>query len=801
LKKTPTLTHWGAYQVTVEGGKLVAVTPVDEDASPSTIGQSLLDTPTHRVRITRPMVRSGYLKSGRPGPTEARGSEPFVAVDFPTAYRLAADALRNVKEIHGNRAIFGGSYGWASAGRFHHAQSQIHRFLTLFGGFTSSRNSYSMGALEVILPRIICSLADLHSRMPSWNEVARNTRIVLAFGGLALKNTQVNVGGVSRHTAAAGMQRCAEAGVRFVSFSPIADDMPSIATPEWVPLRPNSDTAIMLAMAHTLIKESLVDIDFVTKCCTGYDRLRNYILGCEDGCTKTPEWASALSGVPADKIRSIAREIAVNPSLILVSWSVQRGDHGEQPIWMAVALAAMAGSMARPGCGVGIGQNCINSLGHAGAYLPAGALPQGRNPVEAFIPVARISDMLLNPGATFDYDGCSYRYPDIRLVYWAGGNPFHHHQDLGKLVRAWRKPETIIVHEPYWTPLARFADIVLPCATMLERNDIGVGMNDGAIVAMKRAIPPPNGVPSDYAIFSALASHLGFGDAFTERRDEEQWLRWIYARTQERCAARGLSLPSFEDFWSSGIFSVPADPPSHPLCAELRENPEQGRLTTPSGKVELFSETIASFGYDDCPGHPAWIEPVEWLGADLARRFPLHLISNQPKTRLHSQLDFGRTSAEAKVKGREPCELSPAEAQRRGIASGDLVRIYNDRGACYSAAIVNEGLMPGIIKLSTGAWYDPLIGGDPDSICLHGNPNTLTRDAGTSRLAQATTAHSCLVEVEKVDPTTVPVARPHEPPIILESSYVRSNRASDSLRRGHLDLDEGESTAKVRSSD
>jgi biotin/methionine sulfoxide reductase len=744
------------------------VTPIDEDASPSAIGQSLLDTAAHRVRITRPMVRSGYLESGRPGPTAARGSEPFVAVDFPTACRLAADALRNVKETHGNRAIFGGSYGWASAGRFHHAQSQIHRFLTSFGGFTSSRNSYSMGALEVILPRIICSLDHLYARMPSWNEVARNTRVVLAFGGLALKNTQVNVGGVSRHTAAAGMRRCAEAGVRFISLSPIADDTSAIVAPEWLPLRPNSDTAIMLAMAHTLIVESLVDIDFVTRCCTGYDPLRDYILGCKDGCTKTPEWASALSGVPADKIRSVAREIALNPSLILVSWSVQRGEHGEQPIWMAVALAAMAGSMARPGCGIGIGQNCINSLGHAGAYLPAGAFPQGKNPVETFIPVARIADMLLNPGATFDYDGRAYQYPDIRLVYWAGGNPFHHHQDLGKLVRAWRKPETIIVHEPYWTPLARFADIVFPCATMLERNDIGAGMSDGAVVAMKQAIPPPNGVPSDYAIFSALASHLGCGAAFTEHRDEEQWLRWIYASTQERCAARGLTLPRFEDFWSAGIFYVPADPPSRPLCAELRENPERGRLATPSGKVELFSATIASFGYDDCPGHPAWIEPVEWLGADLARRFPLHLISNQPNTRLHSQLDFGRTSTAAKVKGREPCELSPAEAQRRGIASGDLVRIYNDRGACYSAAIVNEGLMPGVIKLSTGAWYDPLIGGDPDSICLHGNPNTLTRDVGTSRLAQATTAHSCLVEVEKVDPLTIPLARPHEPPLILE---------------------------------
>lgn len=774
---TFTMTHWGAYRVRTTGGRLTAIEPFPGDKSPSPIGQSLLDTRDHPVRITRPMVRSSFLQEGLAADSSRRGTEPFVAVDWPVAIALAANALDQIKSDHGNAAIYGGSYGWASAGRFHHAQSQVHRFLKMFGGYADSRNTYSMGAMEVILPHILTDFEDLFARMPSWDAIAQHTEVVLAFGGLALKNTQVNVGGVARHSALQGMEKCAAAGVRFVNISPIADDVTPLVSPDWVSLRPNSDTAVMLAIAHVLIKENRVDHDFVERCCVGFPKLRDYILGITDGVEKDPVWASALSDVPTETIEHLAREISSKRSLILVSWSVQRGEHGEQPIWMAVALAAMAGSLGKPGGGVGIGQNSVHALGHAGAYLPAGSFPQGENPVKDFIPVARIADMLLNPGQRFDYNGQSLRYPDIHLIYWAGGNPFHHHQDLGRLVRAWRKPKAVIVHEPYWTPLARFADIVLPCATMLERNDIGVGLNDGTLVAMKRAMPAPGLAMSDYEIFSQLADKLGFGDLFTEGLDEAQWLRRIYAATQERCAQRGVTLPDFEEFWTEGTFILPPDPALPPVCAELRENPETKPLPTPSGKVELYSEKIASFGYDDCPGHPAWLEPEEWLGSALAQRFPLHLISNQPSTRLHSQLDFGRTSLKGKIDGREPCELNPSDAKARNIQSGDLVRIHNDRGSCISVATLNDRLKPGIIKLSTGAWYDPSIPGDSKSTCLHGNPNVLTRDKGTSRLAQATTAHSCLVEVERIENVSVPEPRPHAPPSIVDGQDLAARLA------------------------
>jgi biotin/methionine sulfoxide reductase len=199
------------------------------------------------------------------------------------------------------------------------------------------------------------------------------------------------------------------------------------------------------------------------------------------------------------------------------------------------------------------------------------------------------------------------------------------------------------------------------------------------------------------------------------------------------------------------------------LLQAFRADPERARLPTPSGRIEIGSSAIDGFGYDDCPGHPAWLEPAEWLGAPLAKRFPLHLVANNPTTRLHSQLDVGAFSQSAKVQGREPIRLHPADAARRGIRSGDVVRVWNDRGSCLAGAVVTVAVRPGVVQLATGAWYDPLDPADPDAMCVHGNPNVLTCDRGTSRLAQGCAGQHALVEVE---PWTgpVPPIRAYDPP-------------------------------------
>jgi biotin/methionine sulfoxide reductase len=241
----------------------------------------------------------------------------------------------------------------------------------------------------------------------------------------------------------------------------------------------------------------------------------------------------------------------------MMSWSLQRADHGEQPYWMAITLAAMLGQIGLPGGGFGFGYGSVNGVGNADHEIAWPSLPQGKNAVDDFIPVARIADMLLGPGESYNFNGERRVYPDVRLVYWAGGNPFHHHQDLNRLVKAWKRPETIIVHEPWWTATARHADIVLPVTTQLERNDLVCANRDRMLAASHRLAEPAGEARDDFAIFSALASKLGAEEAFTEGRDEESWLRHLYGLARQRLAAADMEIPDFNTFWREGVTLLP----------------------------------------------------------------------------------------------------------------------------------------------------------------------------------------------------------------------------------------------------
>ena len=392
-------------------------------------------------------------------------------------------------------------------------------------------------------------------------------------------------------------------------------------------------------------------------------------------------------------------------------------------------------------------------------------LSTASNPVKSVIPVARIADMLLAPNTPYQFNGKECIYPHTRLIYWCGGNPFHHHQDLNRLVKAWQQPETIIVNDIWWTATARRADIVLPVTTTLERNDIGASGRDRFVLAMQQAVEPLGEARSDYAIFTDLAERLGFREQFTEDRDEEQWLRHLYHTSRAQALKKNIVWPDFDTFWREGYVEVPPPKKPYVLFADFYREPEKYPLQTPSGKLEIFSETIANFNYDDCPGHLTWLKPQEWLGGERSRKLPLHLISNQPATRLHGQMDHSTVSQAAKIKGREPVTIYTLDAVRRGIKKGDIVRVFNDRGELLAGAKISAEIRPGVICLSTGAWFDPAIPGTP-SLEKHGNPNVLTPDRGTSKLAQGPIAHSTLVEVELYTDTLPALTAFVVPPLI-----------------------------------
>ena len=738
----------------------MAIEPYAGDPSPSPILNNFKGALRHKARILKPMIRRNWLEHG-PGPQQREVGDALIECNWSTALGLLARELARVRDGFGPQAIYGGSYGWASAGRFHHAQSQIHRFLNVAcGGYVRSVNSYSAGASSVILPHVMGPFENLSRRNVTWDQVRTHTDIVLAFGGMAIKNSMIASGGLSRHVEPDAMRDAGKRGTRFISISPLRDDFPPEADAEWIPIRPGTDVAVMLAMAHTLLVEDLCDHDFLQRYTTGFDVFARYLRGQNDGQLKHAEWAAALSGIDADSIRDIARALVRERSLITVAHSLQRAQYGEQPVWAAAVLAAMVGQIGLPGGGYNY---ALGAMGHTGRRVnavPIPTMPQGINPVGDFIPVARITDMLLNPGEPFEYNGRHLRYPDIKLVYWAGGNPFHHHQDLHLLRQAFARPATVVVPESAGTAMARSADIVLPATMTLERDDIGAAATDPRLIVMQQVAPPVGEARDDFTILSQLAARLDVEQAFTEGRTAREWLAHLYEPTRRALAERGWDAPDFQQFWARGELALPSEPDDGGILRTFRADPERHALPTPSGRIEIYCETIANFQYDDCPGHPTWLPSTE----PPSEAAPLMLVANQPATRLHSQLDFGAYSQSRKVGGREVARLHPDDAAARGIADGDTIRIFNSRGACLAAAHVTADVMSGVIHLPTGAWYDPMPGSEPNPLCVHGNPNVLTRDVGTSRLAQGCCGQITVVDCEKFSGTAPPV-RAYEPPV------------------------------------
>ena len=762
-RTTTTLTHFGPFVVEADGTSVRSVRGHPSDPDPSPLGASL--AARDRCRVEGPAVRRSWLEGGPATAGERRGRDPFVAVSWDDALDLVAAELTRVRAEHGNAAIYGGSYGWASAGRVHFGGGLIARFLRLFGGATESRGTYSAGAAEVILPHIFgMGYGACVAQQTSWSVIARHTELMVCFGGMRASNTQTTFGGQGPHHTRAWLERCRDRGVRFVNVSPLRDDIAADLGPRWLAVRPGTDVALMAGLVHTLVDEGLADHDFLARYTAGWDELWSHLSGAGAGPATDATWAGGICGVEPAEVRALARDMAGHRTLVNLSLSLQRADHGCQTYWMATALAAALGQIGLRGGGLAFPFGAAGNVGAGQPRTPVPGLPAPpRPPGSTVIPVARVTE-LLEGRPHVDFDGARIELPHIELVYWCGGNPFHHHQDLNRLGRAWRRPATVIVHEPFWTATARRADIVLPATTPLERDDLGAC--DEMLVAMKAAVAPHGEARDDYRIFAELAQRLDFGPAFTEGRSAGDWVRHLYDQFRRLDPAA----PPFEDFWESGVYEHPARAPmgetDQVFLGRFRADPDSpgGRLATISGRIELYSEIVAAYGYDDCPPHPAWLEPFERLGSPNGAdtRFPLHLVSNQPAHRLHSQYDHAPLSRATKVAGREPLRLSPEDAAARGIADGDVVRVWNDRGACLAGALVSDAVMPGVVQLSTGAWYDP---DDEDGTCRHGNPNVLTSAKGTSSLAQATSAHTCLVAVERFAGDPAPVRAFDPPPI------------------------------------
>lgn len=736
------LCHWGAFEAEVAGGRLVAARPrAGGLADPDMIGAlpALVHSP---LRIDRPYIREGFLRRREAAGGGGRGAEAMVPVDWNTALDLVASEVARVRDTHGPASILGGSYGWSSAGRLHHARTLVRRFLAAAGGFTDQVGNYSWGAANAILPHVLGNADAVAFAATEWSTIRNETDVVVAFGGLNAKNWRVTSGGAGQHHMSRYVDAAARRGVKFVIVSPLADDAPAGVDALRIAPRPNTDTALILALTHRAFTEGRVDRAFLDRYATGHENLAAYLRGETDGIEKSFAWAASIAGIETAELETLWGLIRRGRVMLTAAWSLQRADHGEQPFWALIALAAALGQIGLPGGGFCFGYGSINGVGAPArrGYVPAmdGLL----NPAQSAIPVAAVTDAMLLPGETIDFNGRPVTFPDVRMVYWAGGNPFHHAQDLFLLEEAWRRPETVIVHEPWWTPAARRADIVLPATTTVERNDLGGSSRDPFVFAMPRLIAPVAQARDDFTIFGELADRLGCHDLYGGGLDEFGWLRRLWQKTEARGRRENVAVPDFETFWNEGFFAVPAPEKPEIMLEAFREDPVANPLATPSGRIELYSQQIAAFGYADCPAHPAWLEPCEWLGN--AQHDELHLVTNQPAKRLHSQL----YQVQDQQAG-EPVSINPVDARQRDIADGDMVRLENERGACIARAAVTDSVRQGVVVMATGAWFSPA---DTETgLERNGNPNVLTANRRTSSLGQACAALSVLVRVRRCD--------------------------------------------------
>ncbi|MEY9123862.1 molybdopterin-dependent oxidoreductase [Bradyrhizobium yuanmingense] len=743
IKRVPHCSHWGAYTILVEDNRIVGVEPFEHDPAPSPIIHSIAEWANPERRVPRPMVRSGWLDKRENSDRRGRGREKFVPVSWDEATTLVADEVRRVADTFGNASIFAGSYGWTNSGRLHHASSLLKRMLNLVGGFTRHVDTYSIAAGPVILRHTLGSDDACGGRANTLDTIAQHTETLVVFGALSPRTAQNEAGGIGSHRLETYLRKIVERGVKIIHVSPLKDDLPDWVDAEWWPIRPNTDTALMLGLAGEIVKAGRHDTDFLARCTSGADRLLRYLEGKADGGRKDALWAAGICGLGAGQIAELARRLVDTRSMLTVSWSLQRAHHGEQPFWAALGLASMIGQIGLPGGGVGYGYASLGGVGAPLNLSKSPAISQLKRPIDSFIPVARISDMLLNPGRPFSYEGEIRSYPDTRLVYWAGGNPYHHHQDLNRLSEAWTRPETIIVQDPMFTATAQRADIVLPATTSIERNDLAGNRRSDFILAMKKAIEPLGEARSDFDIFNAIAGKLGVAERFNEGRDEMGWVRHLYEACRDDSSKRfGFTMPEFDAFWESGYAHCPVKA-DHTFLADFRNEPEEHPLNTESGKIVLGSETLARLDYPDCRSHPAWIEPAEWLGT--AEAGQMHLISHQPAGRLHSQLEAGPSSRAMKRNGREQARLHPDDAAALGIVDGQTIRIWNDRGECLATAEVSDEVRRCVLVLPTGAWFTPT---GNSGLEVAGNPNVLTLDIGTSQFGQGCSAHTCLVRVE-----------------------------------------------------
>ena len=766
--KILTAGRWGAMNVEVKDGKIVSSTGALAKTIPNSLQSTAADQVHTTARIQHPMVRKSYLDNPLQ-PAKGRGEDTYVQVSWEQALKLIHEQHDHIRKANGPSAIFAGSYGWRSSGVLHKAQTLLQRYMNLAGGYSGHSGDYSTGAAQVIMPHVVGSV-EVYEQQTSWPLILENSQVVVLWGMNPLNTLKI----AWSSTDEQGLEyfhQLKKSGKPVIAIDPIRSETIEFFgdNATWIAPNMGTDVALMLGIAHTLMTQGKHDKVFLEKYTTGYPQFEEYLTGKNDNTPKSAAWAAEITGVPEAQIVKLAELMAANRTMLMAGWGMQRQQFGEQKHWMIVTLAAMLGQIGTPGGGFGLSYHFANGGNptRRAAVLSSmqGSLPGGTDAVDK-IPVARIVEALENPGGAYQHNGMDRHFPDIRFIWWAGGANFTHHQDTNRLIRAWQKPELVVISECFWTAAAKHADIVLPATTSFERNDLTMtgDYSNQHLVPMKQVVPPRDEARNDFDVFAELSERWEKGGyaRFTEGKSELQWLETFYNVARQRGASQQVELPPFAEFWQANqLIEMPENPDSERFIrfADFRRDPQAHPLKTASGKIEIFSQRIADYAYPDCPGHPMWLAPDEWQGN--AEPEQLQVLSAHPAHRLHSQLNYSSLRELYAVANREPVTIHPDDAQTRGIQDGDTVRLWNSRGQILAGAVISEGIKPGVICIHEGAWPDLDL--TADGICKNGAVNVLTKDLPSSRLGNGCAGNTALAWLEKYNGPELTVTA-FEPP-------------------------------------
>ncbi|HHX8696247.1 TPA: trimethylamine-N-oxide reductase TorA [Vibrio diabolicus] len=765
--------HWGAFRAHIYAGKVQEIKPLELDKNPTEMLNGIKGIIYSPSRVRYPMVRLDWLKKHKYS-ADTRGNNRFIRVTWDEALDLFYRELERIQKDYGPWALHAGQTGWNQTGSFNNCTAHMQRAVGMHGNFITKVGDYSTGAGQTIMPYVLGS-TEVYAQGTSWSEILENSDNIVLWANDPVKNLQVGWNCETHESfkyLAQLKEKVAKGEINVLSVDPVKNKTQRYLENDHLYINPLTDVAFMLAVAHVLYNEDLYDKKFIDTYCLGFEEFIQYVQGkTKDKVEKTPEWAAAICGVKADKIREFARMLVSGRTQILMGWCIQRQEHGEQPYWAAAVVAAMVGQIGLPGGGISYGHHYssigVPSTGFAGPGGFPRNLDQGMKPkwdnndfngYSRTIPVARWIDCLLEPGKEINYNGGKVKLPEFKMMVISGCNPWHHHQDRNRMKKAFRKLQTVVTIEFAWTATCRFSDIVLPACTQWERNDIDVygSYSNKGLIAMHRLVDPLFQSKPDFQIMSELTQRFGRREEYTRGMSEMEWIESLYNDCKKANEGK-FEMPEFNEFWEKSVLDFGEGKPwvRH---ADFRKDPELNPLGTPSGFIEITSRKIGRYGYEHCQEHPMWFEKSERShGGPGSDKYPFWLQSCHPDKRLHSQMceseEFRATYA---VQGREPVYINPADAKAKGIKDGDLVRVFNGRGQLLAGAVLTDSYPRGVIRIEEGAWYGPL-NEKEGAICTYGDPNTLTQDIGSSELAQATSANTCIVDFEKFTGKVPPV--------------------------------------------